>query len=156
MISAERLALIRSVARRRASLLKGGLVEVGDLENEAIVRALAGRQSNDGPMQDLMRRQGWMKNYRSGNSNHRQYDLQRVALNSKRPHKVIKAPRPARAIPDVERAVSRLTVRYIMVLRMRYWYGMEQKAIGRAMGFGESRANAIEKSAIKQLKEALL
>lgn len=69
MISAERLSLIRTVARKRASRINGGLVEAGDLENEAVMFALTGRKSNDGPMQDLMRRQGLVGNHRSSRNN---------------------------------------------------------------------------------------
>ena len=42
------------------------MVDAEDLEHEAIVSALLGRKSALGPMQDCLRRQGWMQECRAG------------------------------------------------------------------------------------------
>lgn len=41
-------------------------VDANDLAQESILAALRGRKSRKGPMQDALRKQGWMKRHRSG------------------------------------------------------------------------------------------
>jgi DNA-directed RNA polymerase specialized sigma24 family protein len=53
----------RAVCRR---LPQWACVDAEDLAQESALAALRGRKSRKGPMQDTLRKQGWMKQHRSG------------------------------------------------------------------------------------------
>jgi len=99
----------------------GALLDVNDFAQEAALRALLGRKSRDGPMYDLLRRQGWITNHRSG-SRH-----QRVELNERRQ---TTAPEPKwSAAIDIDRLLGKLTPYQRQAVEMHYLEGMRESEI---------------------------
>ena len=111
-----------------------------DLEQEAILALLRGRKSVKGPMQDLLR-QVYGRYYEKRGAT--------IPLENY----IESAPPP----PSPERSVRLPVLEFLrplsrIVLRMRYWEGLEYAEIGRRLGKSESGAKQIESKAIGILR----
>ena len=150
-IPLRRIAATARVLARRLPL--GATVDAEDLEHEAVVAALLGRKSTLGPMQDCLRKQGWMQECRASYK-HR---LVRVDFSV-----CARMPAPGDG-PDVvsvknqmalhlKEALLALTPRSRKVIHLRYWENMKLARIAALLGVNESRAWQIEQAAILKLK----
>lgn len=99
----------------------GSLLDKNDFAQESALRALLGRKSRDGPMYDLLRRQGWITNHRAG-SIHR-----RVTLDE-RQHTTSPEAQWIAAI-DVLGLLARLTPYQRRAVELHYLYGMRESEI---------------------------
>lgn len=98
----------------------GSLLDKNDFAQEAALRALLGRKSRDGPMYDLVRRQGWITNHRQGST----HQHQRVELIEKR---YWTAPESQwSAAIDVRGLLARITPYQRQAVELRYLYGMRE------------------------------
>ena len=132
------------------------MVDAEDLEHEAIVAALLGRKSALGPMQDCLRKQGWMQECRAGYRHRpRRVDFS-VCTRMPAPGDGPEAFAINREIAlRIEEALLVLDSRHRSVIRWRYWHGMKLAEIAGLLGVNPSRAWQLEQAAIVKLKAGL-
>lgn len=98
-------------------------VDAEDLAQESALGALRGRKSRKGPMQDALRKQGWMKQHRSAG------ELIRVSLNE---HANVHSPenRLVAGI-DIDLLLSRLTPHQKQAVALHHLAGMTEAEMSR-------------------------
>jgi RNA polymerase sigma factor (sigma-70 family) len=105
------------------------LLDAEDLAQEAVVRMLVGRQSTRGPMQDALRRQGWIKQHRSGNG------LERVELEDRSGlFRISSFENASIAHVDTERMLRLPTMRDRQAVMLHYLVGMTEVEIAEITG----------------------
>ncbi len=130
-------------------------VDADDLEQEAILAALLGRKSILGPMQDLLRKQGWVKQFRNDRINSEMVGLEfafNLANNDNQEALTVKHD----LARHVEMAVIALGAQRQKMIRLRFWGGMTLLQCGTALGICESRAWQVEHEALAELHDSLL
>ncbi len=150
------------VSRRNGIFPHSCPVSPEDLEQEAIMFQLAGRQSVSGPMQDLLRKghpRGGRRQFLSLETDIKSGRGPRESDSTfSKPIEVdlYREPRPERATLKLPpKAVEHLDCRRREVIRLRYWEGKTLKQIGEIMGFNESRACQLHSEALKTLKQSM-
>lgn len=118
----------RTANWRSRKIPSTSLYEAGDLENEAVVAALRGRQSYDGPMQDFQRKQGMIGNHKSGRNNFVRVPFEGRNLPVTRSH-------AAQVIADVtlEKMLARLTPKQREAIELRHIEGLREREIAQRL-----------------------
>jgi DNA-directed RNA polymerase specialized sigma24 family protein len=119
-------AQIQRNARKFAERLPPwATIDADDLAQESILAALHGRRSRKGPMQDALRKQGWIKNHRKTN-----LLLERASFPEASDRRLWFDPRNSwAALVDIEKLMSRLNPKRKQAIEMQYLYGMEAEEI---------------------------
>ena len=100
-------------------------LDAEDLAQESALGALRGRKSRKGPMQDALRRQGWMKQHRSGG------EMIRVALNERAYSHSPESRLVARI--DIELLLSRLTPHQREAVALHHLAGMTEAEMSKSL-----------------------
>lgn len=136
-INTQARADISRMARYQASRLRGGLIEAGDLENEAVLAALRGRKSISGPMQDFIHKQSIVGTYHHSIK----VPATRVPLDSISRVSVPSHEKRSIEKVSVEKLLSELTVRQKAALTLHYWFGITRTEMGNT--FSNTRSQAL-------------
>jgi DNA-directed RNA polymerase specialized sigma24 family protein len=104
----------RYLARR---LPRGATIDANDLAHDSALSALGGRQSRKGPMQDALRRQGWLRNHRGSASFRIEFMERRAGANPEKEWS---------AAIDVRRLLARLTAKQRQAVELHYLAGMRE------------------------------
>lgn len=100
------------------------LIDAEDLAQESALALLRGRQSRKGPMQDALRKQGWMKQHRGGGAI-------RVDLND-RTHNFSPEGQWCAAI-DVHGLLARLTPKQREAVALHHLMGMTEAEMSKSL-----------------------
>lgn len=101
-------------------------VDAEDMAQESALSALRGRKSLTGPMQDALRKQGWIKNHRVGNP-----PLERIGLDDQR-HKHSPESRWSADV-DVRSLLDRLTPKQREAVTLHHLAGMTESEMSKAL-----------------------
>lgn len=100
-------------------------IDANDLAQESALAALCGRTSQTGPMQDALRRQGWMKQHRGGNETIRVVLDERTFGHSPESRMVAKI--------DIEFLLSGLTPYQRQAVALHHLVGMTETEISKSL-----------------------
>lgn len=112
----------RTFSRR---LPQWACVDAEDLAQESALAALRGRKSRKGPMQDALRKQGWMKQHRSGGETIRVALDERTYGHSPESRLVAKI--------DIELLLSRLTFYQRQAVVLHHLAGMTETEMSKSL-----------------------
>lgn len=141
-------------------------IDGNDLAQESIMCALRGRKSIRGPMQDLMRSQGWFGPERWNSPHYTRIGLAFTNHDGKEslPDRFVDKKNPESMFseeeqshflsPAIKRAMLKLPERKQMILKLYYWDGLTMKEIGKLFHVNESRVSQIIAVTLRTLRNA--
>lgn len=132
--------------------------DADDLAQETALRQLSGRKSIDGPMRDLVRRDGRIggtKRARLCYSVPIYEAAQLRAPEENKEHELVRIAAEREKEGRVRQAVRRLHPSRQRVIQAYFFEALPLKQVGRALGFNESRACQLKNSALAQLRSIL-
>jgi DNA-directed RNA polymerase specialized sigma24 family protein len=109
----------------------GSCLDANDLAQESALKALCGRKSRAGPMLDALRKQGWIKQYRSGSG------TARVELNERSCSHSPESRLAARI--DVGRLLIRLTPNQRQAVELHHLAGMTESEMSALLAIPVNR-----------------
>ena len=136
----------QSIARK---LPPSALLDTDDLANECVVRVLQGRKSITGPMLDLLRRNGWMKHCRNGEST-----PQRLSLGLEDMEE-LSIPEPSTDRVDVDHMLAGVTALQRQAITLRYLEGMTETEAARALAIPVNRFRSRLYEGLKSIRRKL-
>lgn len=139
--------LINRIAKIKAKKLPPwALVDADDLAQESIVHALHGRKSIDGPMKDLMRKQGRFGDTRCSPASFQIHKDSTALRSPSHLNRVISR-------VDIERLLSKLPPRRRQYIQLHYLDGMSVSETAEAMGTNSRHVSVMCWLGMRSLKE---
>lgn len=123
-------------------------VDAEDLAQESALGALRGRKSRTGPMQDALRKQGWMKQHRGAG------ETIRVALNEQTYSHSPESGLVARI--DIDLLLSRLTPRQRQAVALHHLAGMTEAEMSKSLAIPIPRVRNRIHQGLKNMRSRAL
>ncbi len=148
-------AQIQRTARAFAKRLPSwATVDADDLANTSALAAMRGRRSILGPMQDLLRKQGWVTNHRKTNTTYRSVPII-IHKNPSRPSERECGEIMLNAFIDVHSLLRRLTLKQRQAVEMYYLEGMTQQEVALRLRIHQESVSCRISGAFKQMRRMI-
>lgn len=136
-------------------------IDADDLSQEAIMCALRGRKSIEGPMTDLLRAQGYFGSYRSGLRTlirvpitHMNGNDCEIFTTHKTPETILLDSEPVELPEGIKLLISKMSERKRLILKMYFTDNLTLKQISKKLHVSECRISQIKSECLRTLKHA--